>query len=607
MKAARWPAEWERGLFCTEPILNVIHHEALRPRGATFTGEMVRRDAEFIYSPDYWFRPVDVTVGPDGALYILDFYNPVIAHSDTRGPLHSRSGASVRPDREHYFGRIYRVQHQAAKPLVIPDLSHASPTELAAALKHENKIVRFNALRLLVERPAAEVTAALTPLTASDTPVPARILALWGLQRLHALAPETLKAALHDPEPTIRKTGALIVEASSGEAVQTELAAGLADPDPRTQIAMLRALASTKLSPASAAALVAIYPRLSDDLTRSAAIAAAASSPVEVITAALASDQPAAAEGLVRNVAARMVENDDADGFATLLGTIASHAAQADLRAQIVLEAAAQVKAQPATTDFTACFEPLLASPNAALSAAAALPLAVALEPRCTDPVEVAETGRSICCRRLSDPKTPEARRGELQPSRLIGASRRQPGGAGPPSRKSAARSRRPRGSQAPDDHALRAPPTIPPRARCSPGVFEHAPAAGATARRSICSSLASSWVAALLIASSPARSKPRSLGPRISSACARIPTRQSRHAPPKCSIRSTKPNTDKDKLIAQLTPIVTQPGNATHGRELFTQACAICHKFGDLGKEVGPVLTGIGVHGPEPAAREHR
>lgn len=48
-------------------------------------------------------------------MYILDFYTPVVAHNDTRGPQHSKSAASVRPDREHYFGRIYRVQYDAAR------------------------------------------------------------------------------------------------------------------------------------------------------------------------------------------------------------------------------------------------------------------------------------------------------------------------------------------------------------------------------------------------------------------------------------------------------------------------------------------------------------
>ena len=49
------------------------------------------------------------------------------------------------------------------------------------------------------------------------------------------------------------------------------------------------------------------------------------------------------------------------------------------------------------------------------------------------------------------------------------------------------------------------------------------------------------------------------------------------------------KTTTNKDTLIAQLTPLVTKPGNSQHGKELFTKICAVCHKLGDLGKEVGP------------------
>jgi putative heme-binding domain-containing protein len=63
---------------------------------------------------------------------------------------------------------------------------------------------------------------------------------------------------------------------------------------------------------------------------------------------------------------------------------------------------------------------------------------------------------------------------------------------------------------------------------------------------------------------------------------------------------RLMRPNADKEKLIAELAPIVSQPGNAARGQELFTATCAVCHKLGDIGKEIGPVLTGIGAHGPE-------
>ena len=69
-----------------------------------------------------WWRPIEVRVGPDGAMYVADFYNQAVIHNDTRGPDHNRVNAAVRPDRDHYFGRIWRIEHKQAKKLAVPDL-----------------------------------------------------------------------------------------------------------------------------------------------------------------------------------------------------------------------------------------------------------------------------------------------------------------------------------------------------------------------------------------------------------------------------------------------------------------------------------------------------
>jgi putative heme-binding domain-containing protein len=57
--------------------------------------------------------------------------------------------------------------------------------------------------------------------------------------------------------------------------------------------------------------------------------------------------------------------------------------------------------------------------------------------------------------------------------------------------------------------------------------------------------------------------------------------------------------NAAKDAIIAKLVPEVEKPGNAAQGKMLFTAACAICHKLGDIGVAVGPPLDGMGAHGP--------
>src|SRR6185503_13935985 len=66
------------------------------------------------------------------------------------------ANAAVRPDRDHYFGRIWRLQHKQAKTIEIPNLVKASPAELVKALDHPNLHVRMNAQRLIIEKAAVQ-------------------------------------------------------------------------------------------------------------------------------------------------------------------------------------------------------------------------------------------------------------------------------------------------------------------------------------------------------------------------------------------------------------------------------------------------------------------
>ena len=106
---------------------------------------------------DIWFRPIETRVGPDGALYVVDFYNQAVIHNDTRGPLHGPANAAVRPDRDHYFGRIWRVQHKQAKKLDVPDLSRADLPRLIRVMQTSpNAHVKQTAWRLAHENYASD-------------------------------------------------------------------------------------------------------------------------------------------------------------------------------------------------------------------------------------------------------------------------------------------------------------------------------------------------------------------------------------------------------------------------------------------------------------------
>ncbi len=149
-----WPEKWNYSYFTTEPTLNIVHHEFVKPDGVSYTVEKEkgREETEFIRSKDLWFRPIENRVGPDGALYVVDFYNQAVIHNDTRGPLHGPANAAVRPDRDHYFGRIWKVQHKQAKKLDVPVLDPKNLKSLATVLDTSpNAKVKQNAWRLISE------------------------------------------------------------------------------------------------------------------------------------------------------------------------------------------------------------------------------------------------------------------------------------------------------------------------------------------------------------------------------------------------------------------------------------------------------------------------
>ena len=153
-----WPDKWHYTYFTSEPTLNIIGQFHVKPDGVTYSAakEPGREETEFIRSRNLWFRPIEVRTGPDGALYIVDFCNQAVIHNDTRGPTHGPANAAVRPDRDHYYGRIWRVQHKEAKQIKAPNLDGADVATLKEASTSPNNHIKELAIRLLRERHGIE-------------------------------------------------------------------------------------------------------------------------------------------------------------------------------------------------------------------------------------------------------------------------------------------------------------------------------------------------------------------------------------------------------------------------------------------------------------------
>jgi putative heme-binding domain-containing protein len=159
-----FPKNYRDVLFVGNVITNRVHCDRLKWDGST---PVVTKVEDFLTSDDPWFRPVDLQQGPDGALYVADFYNCIIGHYEV--PL-------THPKRDRERGRIWRVVYKGepgkeapsklAKPM--PDLQTLDAPALFAMLKHLNLTVRVLATNLLIDKFPKESAAMATELLSHE-------------------------------------------------------------------------------------------------------------------------------------------------------------------------------------------------------------------------------------------------------------------------------------------------------------------------------------------------------------------------------------------------------------------------------------------------------
>lgn len=166
--ARTYPREyWNRTAFISEPTGHLTAAMTLHPDGTSFKA---RYGWNLVASDDEWCAPIDAQVGPDGHMWVIDWYNFIVQHNPTPAGFKTGKGAAYETElRDKKHGRIYRVVYTKAKSEKPFTLKDATPERLVETLKHPNMTWRLHAQRLLVERGKADVIPALVKLMEDNT------------------------------------------------------------------------------------------------------------------------------------------------------------------------------------------------------------------------------------------------------------------------------------------------------------------------------------------------------------------------------------------------------------------------------------------------------
>lgn len=187
-----WPDRYRNTFFACNIHGNRVNNDLLERHQSGYVG---RHGRDFLLANDPWFRGIDIKVGPDGGVYIIDWHD--------LGECHDHDGS------QRSTGRIYKVTYDKPRPAASRDLSRLSDDELVALQLHKNDWLVRQSRRLLQERAAAgknldTARQALLEILNTHPDDTRRLRALWALNALQSLDEMLLVEQLHHPSEHLR-------------------------------------------------------------------------------------------------------------------------------------------------------------------------------------------------------------------------------------------------------------------------------------------------------------------------------------------------------------------------------------------------------------------
>jgi uncharacterized protein len=612
--ARNYPPEyWNRTAFVAEPTGHLVGTFVLRREGSHFRSH---NPFNLLASDDEWSAPILAEVGPDGNVWVIDWYSYIVQHNPTPIGFRTGKGAAYETDlRDTKHGRIYRIVYDGpgakssgtgARPF---SLAGATPQKLVETLRHDNRFWRRHAQRLLVERGRRDVLPALLGLLRDPGVDPVglnvgAIHALWTAHGLGALdggdaeATAAAYAALRHPSAGVRRNAVQVLPrgARSVDAIlEAEL---LQDPDAQVRLLALLALADQAPRPRAgeAVALVLADPANAGDRWIPDAVTCAAANNSGAFLRALAG-QKGSSEKLL-TVAAVVAEHYARGGPVDSVGGVLARLPEAEpgLAGAVVrglakgwpagrpprLDGRAEQDLERLVARLAPERRGVLVKLAAAwgsqrfekYAAEVAASLLAQVRNESLAPAERVAAARELVAHRATDRALVQTLLDQVTPRT--------------PPELAAGLLRALQASEAPDAGRLileRFPEFTPAVRSAGVAVLLSRPA----------------WTRALLSGAEKGQVLLAELSLDQKQALADHPDRSLRRRALELLRRGgALPNPDRQKVVEEFLPVTKVKGDPAAGKVVFKNQCAKCHVHGGEGTRIGPDLTGMAVHPKE-------
>jgi putative heme-binding domain-containing protein len=222
--ADQFPKEYQENFYYGDVVRSRVSRSNFTMHGTT---PVINQEEDFIISDDPWFRPVDVKIGPDGALYIADFYNRIIGHYEV--PLDH-------PGRDRQRGRIWKITYTGRKATEALDQEKLLDLkELLHNLDHPNLPLRMSYADQIVDYFGKTAIPDLTKILSEEVSSKVKTQALWILFRLGGINNDIIDLALANNNDTITVHTLRILFEAPQFAKSLDVAQYLNSSDPHIQ------------------------------------------------------------------------------------------------------------------------------------------------------------------------------------------------------------------------------------------------------------------------------------------------------------------------------------------------------------------------------------